>query len=73
MRVYTNSVGFDAQSEQDISKWSVEKSVYVFMTSADRLLNNCVVISEDRNFCYRKMFAQSNQKMGDIKTLQYYE
>ena len=65
MHVHTNSVGLDAQSEQDISKSSsVEKSVYAFMTSADRLLNNHVVISEDRNSCYRKTSAQPNQKMS---------
>ena len=46
-----------------------EKSVYAFMTSADRLLNNHEVISEDRNSCYRQTSAQSNKKMGDRKII----
>ena len=51
MHVYTNSVGLCGQSEWGMSKSSAAKSVYAFMTSADRLLNNHVVISEDRNYC----------------------
>ena len=69
MRVYMNNIGLDAQSEWDISKSSSAKSVYEFMTSADRLLSNHVVISEDRNYCYRKTSAQSNQKIGVRKII----
>ena len=59
----------DVQSELGISKSSAEKSVNAFMTSADCLLENHMVISEDRNSCYQKTFAQSNQKMGDRKII----
>ena len=68
MRVYTNSAELDAQSERGISKSSAEK-IYMRIalqkssTCADRLLDNHVVISEHRKFCYWKS-AQSSQKMG---------
>ena len=47
---YTRIALDDAQSEWGISKSSAAKSVYAFMTSADRLLYYHVVISEDRNY-----------------------
>ena len=59
MRVYTNSAELDAQSERGISKSSAEK-IYMRIalqkssTCADRLLDNHVVISEYRKFCYWK-------------------
>ena len=58
MRVYTNSAELDAQSERGISKSSAEK-IYMRIalqssTCADRLLDNHVVISEHRKFCYWK-------------------
>ena len=42
------------------------------MTSADRLLDNHVVISEHRKSCYRKTSAQSNQIRGSARTLFVY-
>ena len=59
MRVYTNSAELDAQSERGISKSSAEK-IYMRIalqkssTCADRLLDDHVVISEHRKFCYWK-------------------
>ena len=59
MRVYTNSAELDAQSGRGISKSSAEK-IYIRIalqkssTCADRLLDNHVVISAHRKFCYWK-------------------
>ena len=67
MRVYTNSAELDAQSERGISKSSAEK-IYMRIalqkssTCADRLLDNHVVISEHRKFCYWKCLRSLGRK-----------